>query len=123
MRSGLATGARLERLWQTRKRAVFVHPWKLPILLLVFPFIFAACMILDLVADCGKLIVRLGDFVSSAEEPSDCLQGAFCELCESRREKKLRFWARVKNGEAPKGWEKVPGTSFELRKVKETADE
>ena len=102
---GLSRGARLRRRWITHKRSILVHPWRGAIYtVLLIPGI-AVILLLTAVSRVARAIGHVFETIDdlcdgSAEE----IGQAYSDFVETKREERLRFWARVRNGEAPEGW-------------------
>ena len=110
MRSGgLSRGARLRSRWITHKRQIFVHPWRGAIYtVLLLPGI-AVILLLTAVSRVARAIGHVFETIDDlCDGSADEIGQAYSDFVETKREARLRFWARVYNGEKPEGWHLDP---------------
>lgn len=103
--AGLSRGARLLRRWRTIKRQIFVHPWRGAIYtVLLLPGI-TVILLLIAVSRVARTIGHVFETIDDiCDGSADEIGQAYSDFVETKREARLRFWARVRNGEAPEGW-------------------
>lgn len=106
---GLARGARLRRLWITLKRPVLIHPLRGAIYtVLLLPGI-AVIILLTAVSRVARAIGHVFETIDDlCDGSADDIGEYYSEFIETKREERLRFWARVYNGEKPEGWHLDP---------------
>ena len=101
---GLSRGARLLRRWRTRKRIVLCHPWRGVIGVTLIGPLLLFILLLNIPFAIGKAFSYVGDWLSMSDDVADTIACRWQEFLEPERERCLRFWARVRAGECPKGW-------------------
>lgn len=122
MRSGLATGARLLRRWRTIKRPVFVYPARCAAGAVLLLPLLSAIGLLSIPFYIGHFAGRFFDWMNDSAECAIARIGDwYLNLLETERERRLRFWARVTNGEAPEGWRIDPEHPGRLIKEEDNA--
>ena len=102
---GLSRGARLLRRWRTLKRPILVHPVRgVAGVALIIP-VLATFGIITIPFYVGRYAGRFFDWMHDVADCAfDTIGDWYADFLESKRERHLRFWARVGNGEAPEGW-------------------
>ena len=106
---GLSRGAKLRRRWIMHKRSILVHPWRGAIYTaLLLPGI-AVILLLTAFSRVARAIGHVFETIDDlCDGSADEIGQAYSDFVETKREKRLRFWARVYNGEKPEGWHLDP---------------
>lgn len=106
---GLSRGARLLRRWRELKRPVLVHPVRgVAGVVLIIPVLAMFCIV-AIPFYVGKFAGRFFDWMHDVADCAfDAIGDWYADFLESKRERHLRFWARVRNGERPEGWHLDP---------------